>query len=475
MVLLPSCQTYKVQGVEVIPFNNIQGYPLWWQNQAESTPKTLYFYESAMGENPYLVRLDAIDKLLNTLVESLHDENGIDERYRSELITTYRIDDLALKITNISVYLHPYNTYECILKAECDANIFYSEGKVSLDEIIQIESEINKIRLDAKSAYRDNNDYEALLLYIKAAGMAEAYPIISGSNSFEELTERAKRIIKNIYFTIFGVEATGGSCYVLARRKVGIIHPRVKGAEILCTHIVEREDASREVYSTDDRGIISYKSSMMADDNIESAKFKLSLPYQLDLFKTEKGKAFVKELKALTDKNEIDFSYVRENTLNDKTSSVVILLQDENGEVIKDSSLQVEFTSLISAVSETEFKMITLDDRDEGILFEGVNEESFLKDLERYKESDKDNEYMLIFFVKVDEVQNIQRTSERAVSTKGKLYFYDKTNEEILYKNEDISGVGVNINEYDAIKDSFRMCFEFASKSFQNFVLVDFE
>ena len=112
MVLLPSCQTYKVQGVEVIPFNNIQGYPLWWQNQAESTPKTLYFYESAMGENPYLVRLDAIDKLLNTLVESLHDENGIDERYRSELITTYRIDDLALKITNISVYLHPYNTYE---------------------------------------------------------------------------------------------------------------------------------------------------------------------------------------------------------------------------------------------------------------------------------------------------------------------------------------------------------------------------
>ena len=451
-LIFTSCISSSESDINVVKYTPLQTYPSWWTEKNKSTSKKLYFYAASKRmSSPYLAKINAYETVLEDI--SLFLGVDVKERYMAEFISVSKIAELSAVIEDIIVYEHSPSSYECLVKVSCPTDILFINGVISKEEFESKRQRISLLRKQASDAYRDNRDYDALSLYIEACLIAETNTLFDGKDSFEDLSAKAERIVKNSYLSIqSGPSSAEGQTFVM-RRRFGIIHPVIKGAVVEAS-LTSVQNSLNPIYTTDEKGRFVYLTSLQSDKTEGSVEFGLLLPSTISHFKTKRGEAFVKALKNAASKNKIALSYNNERRITEDNISLLMMFYDKNGLIVQYKDLNSSFIEKIEEsgkikVDEDTKYGIQSDDQSEKTAESIALNNSF------------DSRFVIVVIGKVDEVSAIPVSSEKAVHIELNAAMADTSAKKILYSSSSIDGSGYDQSEDEATKKAFGMALDY--------------
>ena len=452
LLFFVSCVSSSLSGISVVKYTPLQTYPSWWTDKNKSTAKKLYFYAASERlSSPYLAKINAYETVLNDI--SLVIESDIKERYMAEFISLSEIADLNAVVDDMIFYEYSPSSYECLVKVSCPTDILFTKGVISKEEFEKRRESISSLRKQASDAYRNNRDYEALNLYIQACLIAENYTLFDGDDSFENLSAKAERIVKNSYLSLENSRNPSEGQTFVMKRNFGIIHPVIKGARIEASLTYVQNNVN-SVYTTDENGRFVYLTSLQSDKAEGSVEFGLLLPHSISLFKTKRGEEFVKALRNAASRNKITLSYDNERRITEDNISVLILFYDENTALTERKKAKDYFIDKIEASGKIKVEEITD--------YVVNSEEQGAKDAKSVAlDTDFASRFVIVVIGKVDEVSNIPVSSEKAVHIKLDVAMADTSAKKLLYSSTTIDGVGYDRNEDEACEKAFIMSLDY--------------
>lgn len=458
LLLIVSCVSGASSEMNIVRYTPLQNYPEWWTNKSRSTSKSLYFFSSSDRlSSPYLAKINAYEKILDDISEVIGSD--IKERYMATFVSLSEIQELNVVVDEMIVYEYSSSSYECFVKVSCPTDILFTHGVVSREEFEKRRENITALRKKASEAYRNNRDYDALMLYIDACLIAENYTIFDGDDSFENLTKKAERIVRNSYLVLENSNHSPEGQTLVMKRNFGIIHPVIKGGVVETSSSSPRNDVSsatnsinsgnvNSVYTTDERGRFVYLSSLEGERSIGDIEFSLLLPHSISLFKTPRGEEFVSNLKKAREENKFVLSYSNEKRITEDNISVLISFYDENNAKIECENAKVSFINKIEETGEIKVLEQAIDDLD--------NDDSILPQATTITlEREFPSRFVITVIARVDEVSNIQTTGEKAVHIILDAVMADTNSKNVLFSSSTIDGVGYDRSENRATEIAF--------------------
>ena len=451
-LIFTSCISSSESDINVVKYTPLQTYPSWWTEKNKSTSKKLYFYAASKRmSSPYLAKINAYETVLEDI--SLFLGVDVKERYMAEFISVSKIAELSAVIEDIIVYEHSPSSYECLVKVSCPTDILFINGVISKEEFESKRQRISLLRKQASDAYRDNRDYDALSLYIEACLIAETNTLFDGKDSFEDLSAKAERIVKNSYLSIqSGPSSAEGQTFVM-RRRFGIIHPVIKGAVVEAS-LTSVQNSLNPIYTTDEKGRFVYLTSLQSDKAEGSVEFGLLLPSTISHFKTKRGEEFVSNLKKAREENKFVLSYNNEKRITEDNISVLISFYDDNNAKIECENAKVSFINKIEETEEIKVLEQTIDDVD--------NDDSDIPIATTIALNNEfPSRFVITVIARVDEVSNIQTTGEKAVHIILDAVMTDTYSKTVLFSSSTIDGIGYDVSENRATEIAFMEALEY--------------
>ncbi len=207
----------------------VEGLPSWtYDPQARSGE--LAFVGKGTSEVEYNARLVAYEGIIRQI--SAYVGEDVRETYYRELTTTDAIEDFELSITSEYARTLQKGDYEVYLLARLNEELLRGKRTSIYNEMLARDQSIASLIEDADSAYRANDDTQAIRLYLNACLLASEGPVDEKKHELPQLVEKTKTFLEALRFSLRSSDASKAMATVYVRRKSRLLSPKVLNAKV---------------------------------------------------------------------------------------------------------------------------------------------------------------------------------------------------------------------------------------------------
>lgn len=321
--------------------------PIWYPNGRNVSDAACFVaHASALNRNA------ARDAAYNDLLSQVSEYLGYDVvgRYYRELGEYGSVSQISLEIDSTSTSTYEGYVHYYIL-AYADTAVIASMRSPQRQRQVEMEAQVESLRLQAMEHYRNNRDVDAIRCLMEAIAIAGEYGIASEGNSADELLERALYWLGNIRIRLSGEDPETGSVTVRVVRDRGLLSPPVVGAPVEASFTVHTHLDGHETFSvpfmtgSNGRfGFEKYHPQMAGEGRVV---FSLDLEEWIDEVEDRAGLSYAAPLGNLAQSIVASFDYSLSGVLGNSSVLVIMDEFDENGNILDSTWARDAFISYL--------------------------------------------------------------------------------------------------------------------------------
>ncbi|MCK5157293.1 MAG: hypothetical protein KAQ69_12760, partial [Spirochaetales bacterium] len=257
LMLFTGCSTY----FEALRAE-IEGWPLWIIQTPPGTLQNVFFVGMGtdVNGNKITARQNAIEDMLQKISQYL--KYTIPEEYRREILTTYAIREIALRITDEYTEEIEENGIRSYLLAESDRKIVSKLIRDNLEITRAASQLIDQPAGLAETAYFRKDDFSALVHYIDAAVQAYTSSLENADDLYQDIMHKTLNILRNLVMQEAISNPSSGTITLQITRGDGLFAPKIPGITLRTEYPI-KNSAGKTLYSelfmtTDSNGEASF-------------------------------------------------------------------------------------------------------------------------------------------------------------------------------------------------------------------------
>jgi hypothetical protein len=208
--------------------SNVEGVPVWVY-EPQVNRNQLAYVGVGTASTEARARTLSYESILSQISSFIGED--ITSVYFREISSGGTIEEYRLKITQEFVRKDQRGTSVYLL-AVGDKDRLDTARTEAEKLLLQQQSQIAGLVAEAAEAYRQNQDYLAAELYIKAAVIASSMAVERGAAAYSTNIARAERIINDLNISVSKVDPKIPNAVVLVRRGNRMLSPKVGKAKV---------------------------------------------------------------------------------------------------------------------------------------------------------------------------------------------------------------------------------------------------
>lgn len=208
--------------------SNVEGVPVWVY-EPQVNRNQLAYVGVGIASTEARARTLSYESILSQISSFIGED--IASVYFREISSGGTIEEYRLKITQEFVRKDQRGTSVYLL-AVGDKGRLDTARTEAEKLLLEQQSEIAGLVAEAAEAYRQNQDYLAAELYVKAAVIASSMAVERGAAAYSTYIARAERILTDLSISVTKVDPKIPSAVVLVRRGNRTLSPKVGKAKV---------------------------------------------------------------------------------------------------------------------------------------------------------------------------------------------------------------------------------------------------
>lgn len=290
--------------------SQVEGLPSWVYSPIASSNKTA-FVGKGNTQVLFNAKLLAYEDILDQLSEFIGEP--VQDIYYRELTTTDSIKAFGLDIVNEYSKTDPRSPAQFYLLANADTQKLESRRTSVYNAVLNRDKDIEALISKADSAYRANNDIEAINLYFEAALVASEGQVTSKKHEVDALLAKSITFINALRFSFSKSDPLQATATVQLRRKSRLLSPKVLNAPIIAQfdakNSLGQSYADSLLFNTASGGVIQFVPYNYGLVGKGSIRFSVDFTSSLARLKQHIPQENLAPLEEALAKHGIDFPY----------------------------------------------------------------------------------------------------------------------------------------------------------------------
>ncbi|MDC7246620.1 MAG: hypothetical protein PQJ47_12025 [Sphaerochaetaceae bacterium] len=434
LLLLSGCSS-----LQALIRSSIEDKPIWVY-EPQAGRDQIAFVGTGEASNKALSQVRSYESILSQISQYIGKD--INEQYISQLTERQTIEDFELKITR-EFSKQEGDLYITHYLAVADKAILNSNRSELLVKVESTLQEIAELKKTASAKIRSDDDYRAIVDYLKIAQLAATIIGEEGEKLFTEAIENVLKVIGNLRINYLAEESKNGSFIFTVQRGDRSISSKIKNVPVSISF--PSVNGANEPYVdhrkivTGEEGRAVFTNTNPLADSAGLLSVEIDTSAFLPFYDAVKGE-YRAQIQSAVKARSIKVPYTRKMSID--TSNVLIAIGEYSikGELLP-SSYAVNAVADLFDKEGVDFTYVQslLTDEDE-LFFELVNE--------RYADAT-----LIYGKVGVDTVTPL--SSSYAVSVTGSVSVYDIPSLTVEGTTNEVKAVGTGQTQTDAIEDAF--------------------
>ncbi|HHT79977.1 MAG TPA: hypothetical protein GXZ69_01880 [Spirochaetales bacterium] len=305
LVLFSSCTSFSN-----LVRSQVEGIPSWVYNPVVSSNRTA-FVGKGNTQLIFNAKLMAYEDILKQVSDFIGEP--VQDLYYRELTTTDAIEDFGLNIVNEYSKSDSRSPSQYYLLATADTAKLESKRTSVYNAVLQRDEDIAALIRKADSAYRANNDIEAIMLYFDAALIASEGPVTNKKYELDALLAKSITFINALKFSLSKSDPLQATATVQLRRRSRLLSPKVLNAPVVAEfdalNSLGARYADSLLFNTASEGFIQFVPYNYGLVGNGSIRFSVDFSSAMLTLAERIPQETLEPLQQALDKHGIDFSY----------------------------------------------------------------------------------------------------------------------------------------------------------------------